>query len=306
MKFVGESITLMTVACLNAQTPVESPPIQLEELRQLLNQEDSDLSKLARGFLGEGDTNRFFYFPTRDQPATPAKWNFRYDDVMFQSGDGTRLHGWFLKAKGEKSKGTVVFSHGNSGSIGHHLGFVLWLVEAGYQVFTYDYRGFGKSGGELDRRGMIEDVQAAFRYVAQRSDVDASKLISYGHSLGGAKSLAAFAAEKPVGLQAIIVDGAFASYRAMAVLVAGQLGAEIISDELSPKDLIQKITGTPLLVVHGDEDRVVPFLQGQQLFDLANEPKTFFKVADGGHGDSLVRDQGAYRKKMLLWLDQES
>lgn len=304
MRFSGGIITLISAACVNAQTPVDKPQLQQEELRELLNQDGGELSELVKALVGEVDTNRFFYFPTRDEPATPAKWNFRYDDVNFESADGTKLHGWFLKAKGGVPKGTVVFSHGNAGSIGYHLGFVMWLAEAGYQVLMYDYRGFGKSEGTLDREGMIADVEAAFEYVAKRPDVDANKLISYGHSLGGAKSIAALALKRPKGLKAVVIDGAFASYRAMATIVGGQFGADLISDELSPKDLIQRITGTPLLVVHGDQDRVVPFAQGKQLFDLANEPKTLFKVADGGHGDSLARDHGAYREKMLRWLDE--
>jgi alpha-beta hydrolase superfamily lysophospholipase len=85
----------------------------------------------------------------------------------------------------------IVFSHGNTGSIGHHLGFVIWLVDAGYNVLMYDYRGFGKSGGMVDRRGMVNDVKAAFTYTSSRADVDAGNLVSYGHSLGGAKSVTA-------------------------------------------------------------------------------------------------------------------
>lgn len=288
----------------NAQEAVEPPPIRLDEIRRLLNEDNGEVAKLAKDFLNVGDTNRFFYFPTRDQPATPAKWGFRYEDVDFKSADGTQLHGWFLKARGDKPKGTVVFSHGNAGSLGHHLGFVMWLAEAGYQVFMYDYRGFGKSGGELNREGMVQDVKAAFRYVLSRPDVRRDSLVSYGHSLGGAKSVTAIAEDCPEGLRAIVIDGAFASYRAMAVLVAGQFGADLISDELSPNQSISKITDMPLLVVHGQKDQVVPFAQGQQLFDLANEPKTLFDVKDGSHGDSLSRDAGSYRKKMLKWLDE--
>lgn len=301
MKFVGSYVWLLIAANLNAQAPVEKSAVTAEDIRALLN--DKNIATLAKDLLGNGDTNRFFYFPTRDVPATPAKWGFRYEDVNFVSADGTKLNGWFLKSKGEKPKGTVVFSHGNAGSIGHHLGFVLWLAEAGYQVFMYDYRGFGKSGGELDRDGMVQDVKAAFKYVSGRADVDASKLVSYGHSLGGAKSVTAIAEAKPKGLKAIVIDGAFASYRAMAFRVGGEFGAKMISDELSPKDFIARITATPLLVVHGDNDQVVPFSQGKELFDLANEPKTLFAVKEGSHGDSLARDSGAYRLKMLAWLD---
>jgi fermentation-respiration switch protein FrsA (DUF1100 family) len=294
---------LLSALFLNAQTTTERRPIKLEDIQRLLKDEGGQLSKLKREVIGNGDTNQFFYFPTHDQPATPQKWGFLYENVEFKSADGTKLHGWFLMAKGGKPKGTVVFSHGNAGSLGYHLGFVMWLAEAGYQVFMYDYRGFGKSEGTLNRDGMIQDVKAAFVYVSARKDVQKDKLISYGHSLGGAKSVAALAELHPTGLKAIVIDGAFSSYQAMAKLVAGELGAELISDEFSPKDSIAKITGTPLLVVHGQKDQVVPFAQGKQLFDLANEPKTLFDVKEGQHGDSLSRDAGAYRKKMLAWLD---
>lgn len=294
---------LVSAVVLNAQTTTERSAITLQDIQRMLKDENSELSKLKRELIGQGDTNRFFYFPTHDQPATPDKWGFLYEDVNFKSADGTKLHGWFLKSKSSKPKGTVVFSHGNAGSLGHHLGFVMWLAEAGYQVFMYDYRGFGKSGGVLNRDGMVQDVKAAFLYVSGRKDVQQDKIISYGHSLGGAKSVAALAEMQPKGLKAIVIDGAFSSYQAMAKLVAGDFGTELISDEFSPKDFISKINGTPLLVVHGQKDQVVPFSQGKQLFDLANEPKTLFDVKEGTHGDALSRDEGAYRKKMLAWLD---
>ena len=209
-----------------------------------------------------------------------------------------------MPAQGKAAKATVVFSHGNTGSIGHHLGFVMWFAEAGYNVLTYDYRGFGSSGGTVDRRGMLEDVRAAFAYVKTRSDVNGDKLVSYGHSLGGAKSLAALGEAPVKGLRAVISDAAFSSYLAMAQTMAGQVGANLVTDEWAPKDAIRKIAPVPLLIVHGTKDELVPVAQGRLLFKIAGEPKTLFEVKDGHHGDSLVRDHGAYRKKLLAWLDE--
>jgi uncharacterized protein len=294
---------LAAISCLQAQTPDAKPRLSPEEIQRLLLSREGKTNDQAKGLFGGGNTNRFFYFPTHDEPATPADWGFRFENVDFKSTDGTNLHGWFIPPRAKQAKGTVVFSHGNAGSLGYHLGFVMWLAEAGYQVFMYDYRGFGKSGGELDRRGMIEDVKGAFAYVGARKDVDARRLVSYGHSLGGAKSVAAIAEKRVEGLRAVVIDGAFASYQAMARVVGGDLGAKLITDEFSPKDFIGKISGTSLLVIHGDRDLVVPVSQGKQLFDLAKEPKTLFEVKDGGHGDSLARQNGAYRKRMLEWLD---
>jgi fermentation-respiration switch protein FrsA (DUF1100 family) len=263
----------------------------------------ADLAKIAEGVLGKNGGNQLFYFPTHDVPATPKNWGFKYEDVHFKSKDGTLLHGWFVPRRGKQAKATVVFSHGNAGSIGHHLGFILWFADAGYNVLTYDYRGFGQSAGSVDRRGMLDDVRAAFGYVAKRSDVNGQRLISFGHSLGGANSLAALA-EAPVnGLRAVITDAAFSSYRAMAETLAGQLGANLVTDEWAPKDSVAKISPVPLLIVHGTNDEVVPVAQGRVLFKTAREPKTMFEVKDGRHGDSLVRNQGAYRKKLLAWLD---
>ena len=258
---------------------------------------------MAKGVLGQHGGNQLFYFPTHDEPATPASWGFKFENVDFKSADGTPLHGWLIPKRGAVAKGTVVFSHGNAGSMGHHLGFVVWLVEAGYNVLMYDYRGFGKSGGHVDRRGMIDDVKAAFAYASGRRDLDAGRLVSYGHSLGGAKSVTALGESPVKGLRAVVIDGAFASYQAMARTVGGRLGESLVTDELAPKDYVGKLSPVPLLVIHGARDEVVPVSQGLQLFESAHQPKTLFEVEAGRHGDSLSRDHGAFRKRMLVWLD---
>jgi fermentation-respiration switch protein FrsA (DUF1100 family) len=268
---------------------------------------NAELTRLAEALLGKNGGNQLFYFPTHDVPATPRTWGFNYENVNFKSKDGTPLHGWFVPVQGKttKSKATVVFSHGNAGSIGHHLGFILWFVDAGYNVLTYDYRGFGKSGGRVDRRGMLDDVKAAFDYVGLRADVDGERLVSYGHSLGGAKSLVALSEAPVKGLRAVITDAAFASYRAMAETIGGRVGASLVTDEWAPKDSVMKVAPLPLLIVHGSNDEVVPVAHGRQLFGAAGMPKTFFEVKGGRHGDALVRDDGAYRKKVLAWLAEQ-
>lgn len=273
----------------------EAPRIQPDD-------PNAELSRIAQGLLGKGGGNQLFYLPTHDEPATPATWGFKYENFSFKSADGTPLHGWFIPSKRKTALGTVVFSHGNAGSIGHHLGFVMWLAEAGYHVMMYDYRGFGKSGGSVNRRGMVDDVKAAFAHAARRPDVDPRRLVSYGHSLGGAKSVTALG-ETPVrGLRAVVIDGAFASYQAMARIIGGQLGERVVTDELAPKDYVKKLSPVPLLVVHGARDEVVPVAQGRQLYQTASQPKTMFEVKAGRHGDALARDNGAFRKRMIEWL----
>ncbi len=276
-----------------------------EPARPAADDSQAGLVRLAEALLGRNGGNQLFYFPTRDEPATPKTWGYGYDEVDFKSKDGTALSGWYVPAAGKhrgKAKATVVFSHGNAGSMGHHLGFCMWLVAEGYNVFLYDYRGYGKSGGRVDRRGMIDDVRAAFGQVAMLPGAG-SRLVAMAHSLGGAKSIVALA-EGPVrGLRAVVTDAAFSSYQAMARKIGGEAGVRLVSDELAPKDFVGKLAPVPLLVIHGTADGVVPFAQGTELFAAAREPKTLFAVQGGGHGNALIVNNNEYRKKLLQWLD---
>ena len=160
-------------------------------------------------------------------------------------------------------KGTVVFHHGNAGSVGYHLPFVVWMVRGGYQVLMYDYRGYGKSGGKISRKGVIEDTRAAIAYAQSRKDVDGKKIISFGHSLGGAKSLAGLGEKMIPGVKGVICFAGFASYQDMARRFAGEAGKEVVTDDHSPRDVVEKIAPVPLLIVHGRSDRTVPPEQGE-------------------------------------------
>lgn len=268
----------------------------------LKKDEDGRMSMIARALLGKDGGNRLFYFPTRDEPCTPQQYALAYEEVAFTTADDVKLHGWFLPvAKGRKAKGTIVFSHGNTGSLGYYLGLVDWLVRDGYQLMMYDYRGFGKSAGSPTREGLVKDAEAAFAYATGRPDVVRGKVISFAHSLGGATSIVALCRHPVPGLCAVVTDGAFASYQDMAEIMAGNVGKNLVTDELAPKDVVAKLP-VPLLMIHGTADAVVPIAQGKLLFAAANEPKTFFQVEGGRHCDSLCRNHGEYRRKTLAWL----
>ncbi|MGB0328735.1 MAG: alpha/beta hydrolase [Akkermansiaceae bacterium] len=266
---------------------------------------EEGLTSVLEKLMGKNGGDRLFYFPTKTAPDLPTKFGVLFDDVNFESEDKTNLHGWFLKPKnGSTIKGTVVFHHGNAGSMGYHLPFVTWMVKAGYQVLMYDYRGYGKSGGDIKRKGLIEDTRAAINYAKSRKDVDGKKIISYGHSLGGAKSLAGLGERMIPGVRGVISFAGFASYEDMARKFAGQTGADLVTDDHSPRDLVEKISPVPLLIVHGDKDRTVPLEQGELLFKKAKEPKTIFRIPDGGHTRALWMNDGQYRERVLAWMEK--
>jgi len=299
---VTRLLLLFGLLCGGMVVAREVPEKPADVWAALKKNEDSRLVVIARAILGKDAGNQWFYFPSKDEPCTPERYGIPYEDVKFTTADGVKLHGWFLTAaKGHKAKGTVVFSHGNTGSLGYYLGLVDWIERDGYQIMMYDYRGFGKSEGSPTREGLVEDAEAAFAYTAKRRDVAKGNIISFAHSLGGATSIVALCRKPVPGLRAVITDSAFASYQGMAEACCGSLGRNLVTDELSPKDVVAKLP-VPLLMIHGTADVVVPIAQGRQLYAAANEHKTFFEVKGGRHCDSLCLNDGEYRKKMLAWM----
>jgi len=252
---------------------------------------------LATAFQG---CNGLFYHPDshpyRSIEAIPGG-----EELTFASADGTQLHAWFVRPK-QKPKGTVIYFHGNAQNLTSHYSFVDWLPAEGYQVFAFDYRGYGKSAGRVSRQGLHEDSLAALDYVSKRADVDANRLLVFAASLGGACATAALG-ESGFKVRGVALDSTFAHYIGMGNEVLGgtfltyPLAWLLLSNSHSPADVIQNIAPTPILSFHSAQDPVVPIAQGRALYDAAKEPKAFVEVPVYGHPVATTRR--AERERLL-------
>lgn len=266
---------------------------------------------LIVGVVGYGQGNRLFYWPNTLTYCDPATQYARVEDIWFAASDGTRLHGVFIPAVGP-ARGTVLYYHGNAQNLTAHYWFVRWLPAAGYNLFLFDYRGFGRSDGQPSRDGLALDSIAALKYIQTRPDVDKKSLVVFAQSLGGACALAALGETDPRQVRAIAVDSTFLSYRGVAQdilkknwftrLLSWPLATWGLTDDHSPSRTLARLAPTPLLVMHGDADQIVPFVQGQRLFDQAGQPKTFILVPGGRHCEAI--DSQRYRQILLDFFAQ--
>ncbi len=246
------------------------------------------------------------YLPTREE----GLW----EEARFKSGDGTDLLGIWFNARQTPSKGVIVHFHGNGENMTSHYLFVYWLAAQGYDVFTFDYRGYGGSAGKKSIPGSIEDGVAALRLARGRAGGSRERLIVLGQSLGGALALAALERDGGEGVRGVILDSTFASYRKVARLKLGglwltwplqyPLSALLISDRWAPERLIARRKPVPLLMLHAEGDPVVPYAQGRRLFDIAPGPKEFWKLDSKGHTEALYSRASQYRPPLLAWLDR--
>lgn len=245
--------------------------------------------------------NKALYQPTSKVYRTPDKDDLNYEDVAFASADGTMLTGWFIPATYEP-RGTVIHLHGNTRNMTSHYRYVGWIADEGFNVFVFDYRGYGQSTGTPDRKGIYEDCVAAVRYVQQRDDVNPEKIIVIGQSIGAANAIAVLGREKFDGILGIVAEAPFASYEEIVtddlVTSAGSISRAALGDAYSPAAVVDKL-GVPLIVIHGTADRVVPYKQGKRLFDKAKEPKQIWTIKGGRHCDSMTVYKEKVRPRLL-------
>jgi hypothetical protein len=107
-----------------------------------------------------GCVERMFFYPDSAQYTRPEQFGLRHEDVSITTADGSRLHGWWLPAKGQ-ALGSVLHLHGNAANVSNHLPLVAWLPGTGFNVLMLDYRGFGRSEGRPTLDGVVDDAAAA-------------------------------------------------------------------------------------------------------------------------------------------------
>jgi fermentation-respiration switch protein FrsA (DUF1100 family) len=260
-----------------------------------------------------GGCNNFFYYPSQTMVRTPSEVGIQYEPVTIAGDADPKLSGWFLPVhrdvKGEV-KGTVLFLHGNAENISTHLGSVYWLPKEGYQVFLFDYAGYGESEGATSAAGIHRDVARMIRTVAADSRVDPRKLFILGGSLGG--TMALYSAAQPEfrhTFRAIIADAPFSSDRRIAREKLALLWLTyplqwplgfLVSDAYSPDKGMAEIE-VPILFIHGTADETVPPHHSERLCQLAGERCARLEALGAVHNEPLFRSE--VRVKVLEFLE---
>jgi hypothetical protein len=218
------------------------------------------------------------YFPETIH-TTPAQAGLtRAEEVALTTADGEHIFAWHV-APGD-GKPVILYFHGNGGALHYRVGRFQKLIDDGLGLVAVEYRGYGGSSGSPSERGLIADAEAAYAFAAARYST--SQIVVWGESLGTGVAVA-IAAEKPVGR--VILEAPFTSAYAVGAERYWYLPVRLLmKDQFRSDERIRKVTA-PLLILHGVQDQVVPYAQGEQLFDLANKPKHIVRFLDGGHED---------------------
>ncbi len=254
--------------------------------------------------------NGLIFQPERKHYIEPAQLNIDARDIHFRSSDGLGLHGWFLPAKTRPARASVLFLHGNAQNISTHIASVYWLPDAGFNVFLFDYRGYGYSGGTPDLEGVQRDFRAALARLRNMEGVDAKRIFIFGQSLGAAIAITGLAdLPEREGIQALITEGAFTGYRDIAreALAGFWLTwpfqwplSFLITDCCRPADAIAGISPIPVLIVHSRDDRIIPFHHAIELYTAARDPKRLWLF--NGYPHIQIFRQAENRQRLIDYM----
>ena len=216
------------------------------------------------------------------------------EEVWFKTADGVRLYGWLFRAKEGPAGATVVYFHGNGGNLSYCDWVGKALAARGLDVLVFDYRGYGRSGGEATgERELYADADAAYDFLTKERGVAPRDLVLYGQSLGTAAAVDVASRRE---CRALVVESGLSSAADMAGEIMPWLPRFVRGLTKNKLDSASKVgrAGCPVLVVHGGRDEIIPAAQGRRLYEAAREPKRLRIVEGAGHNDLAMVGGGEY------------
>jgi fermentation-respiration switch protein FrsA (DUF1100 family) len=218
------------------------------------------------------------YFPDTARTSPAAVGLPAAEEVILDTADGERVIAWHVPPRGDKP--VVVYFHGNGASLAVRGARFNTLTRDGTGLLALSYRGFGGSTGHPSEAGLLRDAAAAYQFTAARYKPD--RIVLWGESLGTAVAVA-IAAEQPVSR--VILESPFTSTADVAASTYFFVPVRLLmKDQFHSDERIGRVTA-PVLVIHGDRDKVVPIRFGERLYGLIRSPKRFVRLPGADHND---------------------
>ena len=227
--------------------------------------------------------HRWTFIPDKYDPGAPWEIPAGVAEVSFPTSDGVRLHGWFRPGQAPRNGVTVLLMLGRTGKLPTFKYEIDAMQRRGFDLLLYNYRGYGKSEGTtLSEATLVLDGRAALRYLTEERGIAPGSIALVGISLGAAVAVD-LATSSPC--RAVVLIGAFASLKQAAKYARPWIPDFLLDHLESPFDTVGKVAGVncPVLLVHGESDKIFPLFQAEEIYQAAPSPKRLIVVPDAGH-----------------------
>jgi uncharacterized protein len=209
-------------------------------------------------------------------------------EMELDTDDGERLVAWYAPAA--EGQPTLFYLHGNAGSLAHRAGRVRLYRGYGYGIFMLAYRGFSGSTGAPSESTIVADSLMAYDRLKTLGVPD-EEIVVYGESLGTGVAVQVAANRRPNGL---VLESPFSSVADVGSYLYPFLPVRwLLKDRFDSVEHIHQVKA-PLMILHGEDDRIVPVRFGRKLFEAAPAPKTAFFFKGATH--YTLYEHGAFER----------
>jgi fermentation-respiration switch protein FrsA (DUF1100 family) len=259
------------------------------------------------------------YYRRLGAPLHPRDAGLPCEEVTLQTPDGIALSCWLVKAEG-RARGTVIYLHGLSESKIAGIPMAKALHARGYNVFLYDARRHGLSGGTYCTYGYYEkyDASTAINSLVSREDLDVGRIGVFGNSMGAAVAIQVASIDSRV--RAVVAESGFASLRTVfddyqkrmvklpwhylrnLVIRRSEQIAGFKASAVSPLEAVRSVH-VPILIAHGTADERIKAAYSELVFKNANDPKELWLIPDASHHDVAEKGGSAYMNRICAFFD---
>lgn len=260
------------------------------------------------------------FYSQLGRPTSPNELKLPFQEVNIVTYDNLNLHCWFIKAD-QRSKGTLIYLHGVADCKIDGLRFAKHFHDHGYNVFLYDSRRHGLSGGTYCTYGQYEkfDVVQIIDYLFSRSDISVEKIGLYGTSMGAAVAIQAAAIDQRI--VAIAAENSFATLRTIfddyqkrmiklpfhylrnLVIIHSEMRAKFKASHVSPLESLSNIH-IPIIFIYGTIDHLIKHQYSLMLFEKANQPKEIYPIEGASHNNTWDIGGIEYEQRLLNFFEK--
>ncbi len=256
----------------------------------------------------------FIYNPHIGLEIKSKNKTIEHEEITYRTTDGITIFAWYVPFIPEthhavdepdvgvdlqepitpgvagSPRGVILFCHGNAGNISQRIDSLEIFRQLGFSTFIFDYRGYGKSKGKPSEKGTYLDAEGAWNFLVSEKKVKPEEIIVFGRSLGG--GVASYLAQK-YQPRALIIESSFTSIADMARVLFPWLPVKLLLRfKYNTRERLKDIH-CPVLIIHSPDDRTIPFICGQVLYETANPPKRFLRIK-GEHLYGFINSKKIY------------
>lgn len=259
------------------------------------------------------------WYRERTKILHPVALHLPYEDVVLKTKEGFNLSSWLIKAA-QPARGTIIILHGVSESKIAGLPMAKEFHARGYNVFLYDSRRHGESGGSYCTLGYHEkqDATMVIDYLMSRKDVKVGKIGLFGWSMGAVVAILVASIDKRVA--AVVAESGFATLRTVfddyqqrmiklpwhylrnIVIKRSEFLAKFKANDVAPVEAVKEIR-VPVFLLHGTEDNLIKHDYSEQVFAAANEPKQLWLIEGARHHDMMEVGGEGYTRRICEFFD---